>query len=302
MKKTLIIGSTVLDIIINIEKLPTTTEDCHINGQTMSIGGCAFNVQNIANLFEVPHVFCSPIGTGIYGDYVASQLKEIGLSPFVRVKDQDNGCCYCYVEANGERTFLSYHGAEYTFDPTWLDGINMEDFDQVYICGLEIEESTGNKIISFLKENRNLQIFFAPGPRFSLIDKKKLDDIFKLSPTIHLNMDEILTFTKTETLEPAVKTLYSLTNNLIIVTDGENGSYLYDGEHLQHAAGIKANVVDTIGAGDSHIGAFMASRKFGYSNIKSLEIANQISAKVVEIRGSLLPADVFRQIIPKLKP
>ncbi|QAA32202.1 carbohydrate kinase family protein [Clostridium manihotivorum] len=302
MKKTLIIGSTVLDIIINIEKLPTTTEDCHINGQTMSMGGCAFNVQNIIKLFEVPYVFCSPIGTGIYGDYVASQLKKIGLSPFVRVEDQDNGCCYCYVESNGERTFLSYHGAEYTFDPMWLDDINMNDFDQVYICGLEIEEATGNKIISFLNENKHLQVFFAPGPRFSIIDKKKLDDIFKLSPIIHLNMDEILTFTKAVTLEQAVKILYSLTNNLIIITDGEKGSYIYDGEHLQHSMGIKADVVDTIGAGDSHIGAFMACRMLGYSYIKSLAIANQVSAKVVGIKGSLLTSDVFRQIVPELKP
>lgn len=296
MKKTLIIGSTVLDIIINVEKLPTTTGDCHINSQTMSIGGCAFNVQNIINLFEVPYVFCSPIGTGIYGDYVASQLKKIGVSTFVRVSDQDNGCCYCYVEANGERTFLSYHGVEYTFDPIWLHGLNMNDFDQVYICGLEIEESTGNKIISFLDNNRQLEVFFAPGPRFSLIDKKILDRVFKLSPIVHLNMDEILTFTKATTLEQAVKMLYSLTNNLIIVTAGENGSYIYDGKHLQHVKGIKADVVDTIGAGDSHIGAFMASRKLGYSYIKSLEIANQVSAKVVGIKGSLLTSDVFSEI------
>jgi sugar/nucleoside kinase (ribokinase family) len=301
MKKTLIIGSTVLDIIINIEKLPTTTEDCHINGQTMSIGGCAFNVQNIIKLFEVPYVFCSPIGTGIYGDYVASKLQKIGLSPFVRVSDQDNGCCYCYVEANGERTFLSYHGAEYTFDPKWLDDINMNDFDQAYICGLEIEEPTGDKIISFLNNNRHLQVFFAPGPRFSIIDKKKIDDIFKLSPIIHLNMDEILSFTKTATLEQAVKLLYSLTNNCIIITDGENGSYMYDGKSLKHAIGVKADVVDTIGAGDSHIGAFMASRKLGYSYIKSLEIANEVSAKVVSMKGSLLPADVFSEIVTKLK-
>lgn len=302
MKKTLIIGSTVLDIIINIDKLPTTTQDCHVNGQTMSIGGCAFNVQNIINLFEVPYVFCSPVGTGIYGDYVAAQLKKIGVSPFVRVKNQDNGCCYCYVEAHGERTFLSYHGAEYTFDPLWLDGINMDDFDQVYICGLEIEEPTGDKIISFLNRNRHLQVFFAPGPRFSMIERKKLDEIFKLSPIVHLNMDEILTFTKTETLGQAVKKLYCLTNNFIIITDGENGSYLYDGENLQHAIGIKTDVVDTIGAGDSHIGAFMASRKLSYSYIKSLEIANQVSAKVVGIRGSLLHSYVFRKINPKLKP
>lgn len=296
MKKTLVIGSTVLDIIINVTKLPTSTEDCHINGQTLSIGGCAFNVQNIIGLFDVPYLFCSPVGTGIYGNYVASQLERMGLTPFVRVTDQDNGCCYCYVEPHGERTFLSYHGAEYTFNPKWLEGLDMDDFDHVYICGLEIEEPTGHEIISFLQKNSHLQIFFAPGPRFSLIAKEKIDETFKLSPILHLNKDEILTFTKTTTLEGAVHQIHSLTNNMIIITDGEKGSYLYDGEQLQHVMGIKADVVDTIGAGDAHIGAVMASRKLGYSYTKSLEIANKVSAKVVETRGSLLPSQIFRQL------
>ena len=42
MKKVLIIGSTVVDIIVNlVDSLPKTGEDVHIRSQHMSLGGCA---------------------------------------------------------------------------------------------------------------------------------------------------------------------------------------------------------------------------------------------------------------------
>lgn len=47
MKKVLIIGSTVVDIIVNlVDSLPKTGEDVHIRSQHMSLGGCAYNVSD----------------------------------------------------------------------------------------------------------------------------------------------------------------------------------------------------------------------------------------------------------------
>ncbi|BES64937.1 carbohydrate kinase family protein [Gottschalkiaceae bacterium SANA] len=293
MKQTLIIGSTVLDIILDVTGLPRTAQDLHIKQQTMVLGGCAFNVQNIVQLFQVPHLFCSPIGTGVYGDYVAKQLTERGLDPFIRIKEQDSGCCYCYVEPDGERTFLSYHGAEYTFQEKWLNHINMKDYDSAYICGLEIEEPTGDEIVSFLKKNKNLEIYFAPGPRFPNIEKNKLDELFLLSPVVHLNREEIMTYTKKETLEQAATALYARSHNTVIITDGDNGSFVFDDQEMHHIPVQPTKVVDTIGAGDSHIGAIIACRKLGYSYVESLSIANKISAKVVATKGSTLPVEDF---------
>lgn len=296
MKKTLIIGSTVLDVIIDVSALPNTTEDLHVKQQTMSLGGCAYNVQNIVQLFEVPHLFCSPIGTGVYGDYVAKQLSERGVEPFLRIEDQDSGCCYCFVEPHGERTFLSYHGAEYTFQEDWLNGQDMNEYDKAYICGLEIEEPTGSNIVSFLQKHKQLEIFFAPGPRINRIEADKLEALFALSPVIHLNRDEICSYTSKTILEDAADVLHAKTNNTIIVTDGENGSYYYDETGLHHVSGYPTQVVNTIGAGDAHVGAVIACRKLGYSYTKSLNIANQISAKVVATKESHLSDADFRQL------
>lgn len=41
-KKILIIGSTCVDIIINVDHLPKTEEDIHPFSQSMALGGCAY--------------------------------------------------------------------------------------------------------------------------------------------------------------------------------------------------------------------------------------------------------------------
>ena len=154
MKKILVIGSTVVDVIINLEEyLPKTGQDVHIRSQQMSLGGCAYNVSDSIRHFQVPYVLFSPVGTGAYGDFVRNALTEKGISSPIPTPAIDNGCCYCFIEKTGERTFISYHGAEYLFEKEWFSLLDPNEFDSVYICGLEIEERTGNNIIEFLENN-----------------------------------------------------------------------------------------------------------------------------------------------------
>ena len=57
MKKALIIGSTVVDVIVNlVDSLPTTGEDVHVRSQHMSLGGCAYNVSDSVRHFQVPYI------------------------------------------------------------------------------------------------------------------------------------------------------------------------------------------------------------------------------------------------------
>lgn len=62
MKPALIIGSTCVDVIINIHHLPKTEEDIHPTSQSMAIGGCAFNAAYMVRLLNAPHTFITPVG------------------------------------------------------------------------------------------------------------------------------------------------------------------------------------------------------------------------------------------------
>ena len=71
MKKVLVIGSTVVDVVVNlVDHLPKTGEDVHIRSQHMSLGGCAYNVSDSIRHFQVPYILFSPIGTGVYGNFI----------------------------------------------------------------------------------------------------------------------------------------------------------------------------------------------------------------------------------------
>lgn len=297
MKKVLVIGSTVADIVINLDRLPTTAEDVNIASQEMALGGCAYNVSAIIRHFNVPYILFSPIGTGIYGDFIRNQLAAKGLASKMPTPDKPNGCCYCFVENSGERTFVCDHGAEYLFKMEWFDALNIDKISCAYICGLEVEDETGDVIVSFLEENKELPVVFAPGPRICYIAKDLMNRIFALHPMVHLNREEVCGFTGIDNLEDAAIALHELTGNTVIVTSGSDGAYYYDGTELIHVAPAKVcQVVDTIGAGDSHVGTVIACLEKGMSLYDAVKQANAVSAMVVERKGATLSDEEFSKL------
>lgn len=299
MKKILVIGSTVVDIVVNlVDHLPKTGEDVHVKSQHLSLGGCAYNVSDSIRHFQVPYILFSPVGTGVYGDFVRKELASRNIVSPVPTPDRENGCCYCFVESSGERTFISYHGAEYLFQKEWFEQIPLDEIDSVYICGLEIEETTGPNIVEFLETHPELKIYFAPGPRLTVIDPSLLERLYRLSPVLHLNETEALEASGCITLEEAAFCLFKRTNNTVIITLGEKGCYYFDGSKGEIVPPVPAIQKDTIGAGDSHIGSVMACLQKGDSLREAIRKANIVSSAVVGTTGALLKDEEFSRIMP----
>lgn len=291
MKPALVIGSTCVDVIINIDHIPHTGEDIHPYSQTMALGGCAFNVAYMMKLLNAPHTLISPVGSGTYGDYTANRLKALGIPVSIHVPEQENGCCYCLVEASGERTFMSIHGVEYTFQKSWMEPYSSENYRFAYVCGLEIEEKTGINLIEYLEEQKNLEVFYAPGPRGVQIPKEKTARMMALHPILHINQQEALDMSGQTDYKMAARRLQAATNNIVIITLGKQGAYCLDKDgtgFLTPAVPVE-KVVDTIGAGDAHAGAILACLTRGLSLREAVACANRVAAAVVENKGSSLP-------------
>ena len=282
MSKALVIGSTVCDIMIYLDRLPSREGDAHIHEQTWSLGGCAFNVVSVLHALGQKVDFISPVGTGIYGDFVRAELEKLDIQSPISVAGA-NGCCYCFIESDGERTFLSDHGVEYGFQKEWLQSLELESYDAIYLCGLEVEEPTGMELIQSVSKLEG-QVIFAPGPRGLLIPKDRLEAIYDLQPILHLNELEAKAFSACEEIPEAAKKLHQRTGQLVVVTLGEKGAIAYDGNWYK-AAGFPTEVLDTVGAGDSHLGAFLAASLQGLDVEDALTFANRLASKVVATRG-----------------
>lgn len=298
MKPILVIGSTCVDVIINLDRLPVTGEDLHPKSQSLAMGGCAYNVANILRMAGVPFTFATPVGSGIYGDYVAAHLKAAGFSTPIPRQPEENGCCYCLVEESGERTFLSCHGPEYSFHREWMKSLPLKDYAMVYICGLEAEAPTGGELVEFLEENRHMEIYFAPGPRGIHIPDGRLERIFALNPVLHVNRQEALELSGKTDLSEGVRTLHALTGNTVIVTLGPDGAFCMEKDGTSYTVpGIPARVSDTIGAGDSHIGQILASLSGCRTLKEAIRTANAVASRVVSVKGASLSDSEYRSLI-----
>ena len=78
MKQTLVIGSTVVDVLLDIPLIPRPGEDVNITSLEYSIGGCAYNVYKALTLFDSPALLCSPVGSGVFGRMVREHLEKEG--------------------------------------------------------------------------------------------------------------------------------------------------------------------------------------------------------------------------------
>lgn len=291
-----IIGSTVVDVILNIPHLPVCKEDVNVSSQQLAIGGCAYNTSTMLAHFQVPYILFSPIGQGIYGDFIKHEFRNKDITSIIPSPMEENGCCYCFVEDSGERTFVSYHGAEYKFKKEWFSALDAHPIDTVYICGLELEEESAHVIIEYLEEHPTIQIYFAPGPRIHKINHEYMNRIFALSPILHLNEEEACCYTGHNKLDQSAVALYQQTKQAVIITLGKDGTYVYDGQESTYISTRKAIQIDTIGAGDSHIGSIIACVTKGMPIIEAIRVANMVASSVVEVKGATLSHEEFKNL------
>ena len=78
------------------------------------------------------------------------------------------------------------------------------------MSGYELEGDGGDAILNFLESNQELTVYYAPGPRITYIDPKKLKRLYALHPVMHLNELEALTSTNTNDIAQAARNSFEI--------------------------------------------------------------------------------------------
>ena len=115
------------------------------------------------------------------------------------------------------------------------------------------------KVINRLKGKR-ISLDFNPTYMEDYKTKKDLmKEIISRTEIIFPNEREARTITGEKDLKKAAKILYEWGANLIIITLGEKGALLYNGEKFMKFGALPINeIVDPTGAGDAFAGGFLA--------------------------------------------
>jgi ribokinase len=72
----------------------------------------------------------------------------------------------------------------------------------------------------------------------------------------------------------------------IVVTLGEQGALLVEGQTQIHLEAYRVKSIDSVGAGDAFVGAFAASLAVGKSNLEAAQAGNAAGALAVTKHGA----------------
>ncbi|WP_313637712.1 PfkB family carbohydrate kinase [Paenibacillus sp. FSL K6-0276] len=288
-RKILVIGAAVVDVIIQLDKLPKTAEDVMAEHKETVVGGCAYNVSNILNQLHVNYNLFAPVGKGSYGDIVKAQLQKDGVPVLLEDASGDNGWNLSIVERDGERTFITIPGIEIRWDASWFETLDLESYDYIYVSGYELEGTSGPVILDALSRRKSTgKIVFDPGPRGEFLETSILERIFSMGTIVHANESEIKAIMRENDAKEAAANLVRRTGEAVIVTLGGEGTLYCSPDEKGFAETKPVKVVDTIGAGDAHTGAFIAGLARGYSLQQACELGNVIAGIVVQQQGGKL--------------
>jgi len=308
MKKILGIGSTLVDIlsqvpneeVLNELNLPKGSMTyVNINdavsigerlaqqyGSQRAAGDSAANTMSGLARLGAKAGFLTMMGNDEMGQFFTNEMTRTGVEMLALKSDTPTGRVIAMVTPDGERTFATCLGASIELSP---DDIKPELFDNwniFYIEGyLVANPDMLRKAISTAKDKgMKIAIDLAS---YNVVEESRnflLELVNNYVDIVFANEQEALALTG---MEPE-KALHYIAERceIAVVKIGAKGAYIQRGNEIVTIPPMKADVVDTTGAGDMWAAGFLAGLVKG-ENLQKCGMMGAIVAKnIIEVMGA----------------
>lgn len=282
-----VLGAAVIDQIMTVPTLPIRGSDIEASSLLTMIGGCGLNITSALHRLGFYSTNAFLIGNGMGTNQISKYLHARGIESHLPQIDGDNGWCLALVEPDGERSFVTATGVENNWTPEILRQIDIQADSLIYLSGYQLVPSADEAIVSWLESlDQNVEIIIDFGPRIGQIPPKIVDRLLALNSIVTLNRDEAQIIGIDGPLEKSTATWSARHDCTVIVRRDKEGAYYYrsniDSGWVEPYA---ANVIDTIGAGDSHAAGLLAGLSSNWSLVDSIRLGNAVASYVVERTG-----------------
>lgn len=284
-----VVGSFNMDLFIEASRFPAPGETLFGKNFRRAPGGKGANqALTLARMGQQTSMI-GAVGRDSFGDEMVNNLSAAGVdvSGVARRDNVASGTAVVTLDASGENTIIVANGANDSLSAADIEHnsglikksralvIQLETSRESIFCALEVARKHGVKTI------------LNPAP-FSPVE----DSLLRLCDWIIPNEIEAakLTGLAVRDASDAMKAASSIRERSncenILVTLGPNGVWMDTPNFKAHVPGFKVQAVDTVGAGDTFIGAFVSKMIEGVELREAARFGCAAAAIAVTRRGA----------------
>ncbi|TJU93417.1 MAG: ribokinase [Mesorhizobium sp.] len=292
------IGSAVVDHVYRIDALPAPGTEKTASSYAQVAGG-GFNMMVAASRTGMKVVFGGQLGSGPNGDFLRAAFATEGIETLTPPSPvMDSGNCVAMISSDAERTFVSWPGAESVLSLDMMAPVAVAPGDWVFTSGYTLSYKGSRDVLADWIEALPAQTSFVfdPTPIISDIPRPILARVLARATWLSCNVTEAVEIAGQGDVEAvAARLLADHCRHAagVVIRSAAKGCHirLADGT-TRTVAGFKVDAIDTNGAGDTHIGAFVSALSRGAHPFEAARYANAAAAiSVTRHGGSSAPND-----------
>jgi sugar/nucleoside kinase (ribokinase family) len=285
------VGNVIIDIVAEVEALPERGSDVLASRASLEVGG-GFNLMAAAARQGLKVAYAGALGQGPFGDLARRALAAEGIAlmlPETADEQRDTGFDVVLVDAGGERTFVTAVGAEAGLTHQRLDQVEIRPDDALAVSGYGLLHAANRHAIleRLGRLSPETTVCYDPGPLGHTLPVKVMEAVRRRVDWWSCNEREAeLINGRASPAEAARNLLDGLQRGSVLVRIGMSGCVVARrGAEVVQVPGVPVTIVDTTGAGDAHLGAFIAGLAAGHDVEAAARRANVVAALTVTRRG-----------------
>ncbi|MFN4215285.1 carbohydrate kinase family protein [Exiguobacterium sp.] len=239
-----------------------------VNGTTFvkKAGGAPANVAAVVSKHGGESSFLGQVGADPFGQFLKETLTSNGVGIDNLVEAGDTTFAFVSIQADGERDFTFRRGSDgdYAFESIDLSAFKPGDIVHFGSATALLDGELKNayfKLLQFAKRD-GLFVSFDPNYRDALVtnlDAFKQDSLHFIAEAdfVKLSEEEAHLLTGADSLDDAVEQLLRLGAKRVAITLGSRGTLIATSEGSEIIPSVKIESVDSTGAGDAFVGAYL---------------------------------------------
>jgi len=236
-------------------------------------------------------------------DILRSLRKHRVADKFVKKERGKKSNFSTIINFKGDRTILAYHEQREYMLP------RLARTKWIYFSSISSNHAQFNADLVSYVQKAKVKLGFNPGTLQMRLGPNMLDPLLRACHVLFVNKEEAIELVgKKKSIPMLLTSLKEKGCSIIVITDGQEGSYAYDGIHGYALGILEQPVVERTGCGDAYASGFISALIYNKSVPEAMRWGSCNAAGVIRYIGSqegLLTREELQQTLishPEFQP